>query len=152
MQSHSFVLEFPHLYDFLPAAPIEALGVSQNDEEQEFSEKEFSSGESGNENNEFVGSTLVWQVVHQERVVHGDLKPANFLMVKKDLKLIDFGIAKRIESDNTTNIVRENAVLYHTCVHDIYGNPQRHSRSWARASKFFFFLSYSQQIWCKLFF
>lgn len=51
-----------------------------------------------------------WQVVHEERVVHGDLKPANFLMVRKELKLIDFGIAKRIESDNTTNIIRENAV------------------------------------------
>ena len=50
------------------------------------------------------------QVVHDQRVVHGDLKPANFLMVKKELKLIDFGIAKRIESDNTTNIVRENAI------------------------------------------
>ncbi len=66
-------------------------------------------------------------MVHEERVVHGDLKPANFLMVRKDLKLIDFGIAKRIESDNTTNIVRENAVrnpyprtgtLLHVCEAD----------------------------------
>lgn len=50
------------------------------------------------------------QVVHDERVVHGDLKPANFLMVKKELKLIDFGIAKQIENNDTTNIVRENAI------------------------------------------
>lgn len=50
------------------------------------------------------------QVVHDERVVHGDLKPANFLMVKKELKLIDFGIAKSIEGNDTTNIVRDNAI------------------------------------------
>ena len=50
------------------------------------------------------------QVVHEKRVVHGDLKPANFLMVNKELKLIDFGIAKRIESNDTTNIVRDNAI------------------------------------------
>ena len=41
--------------------------------------------------------THSWQVVHDKRVVHGDLKPANFLMVNKELKLIDFGIAKQIE-------------------------------------------------------
>eukprot|EP00913_Durusdinium_trenchii_P020489 g19248.t1 len=35
------------------------------------------------------------QVVHQERVVHSDLKPGNFMLVKQRLKLIDFGIAKR---------------------------------------------------------
>ena len=41
------------------------------------------------------------QTVHDQRVVHGDLKPANFLMVNRELKLIDFGIARKIESDNT---------------------------------------------------
>jgi serine/threonine protein kinase len=50
------------------------------------------------------------QTVHDQRVVHGDLKPANFLMVNRELKLIDFGIARKIESDNTTNIMRESAV------------------------------------------
>ncbi|CAJ1345860.1 unnamed protein product [Effrenium voratum] len=49
------------------------------------------------------------QVVHQERVVHSDLKPGNFLLVDQRLKLIDFGIAKRIAS-NTTNISRESSV------------------------------------------
>lgn len=49
------------------------------------------------------------QVVHQERVVHSDLKPGNFMLVKQRLKLIDFGIAKRIAS-NTTNISRESSV------------------------------------------
>jgi len=57
---------------------------------------------------------LYWQqileavsVIHKERIVHGDLKPQNFVMVKGSLKLIDFGIAKAIRG-NTTNIEREN--------------------------------------------
>lgn len=49
------------------------------------------------------------QVVHSERIVHADLKPGNFLLVERRLKLIDFGIAKRIAS-NTTNISRETSV------------------------------------------
>ena len=36
--------------------------------------------------------------MHEKRVVHGDLKPANFLMVNKELKLIDFGIAKQVHT------------------------------------------------------
>jgi serine/threonine protein kinase len=37
-------------------------------------------------------------------------QPANFLFVKGVLKLIDFGIAKAIQNDETTNIHRENHV------------------------------------------
>ncbi|XP_074263556.1 serine/threonine-protein kinase MPS1-like [Silene latifolia] len=47
--------------------------------------------------------------IHEERIVHSDLKPANFLLVKGSLKLIDFGIAKAIMSD-TTNIQRDAQV------------------------------------------
>ena len=47
--------------------------------------------------------------IHEERIVHGDLKPANFIFVKGKLKLIDFGIAKAISND-TTNIYRDTQV------------------------------------------
>lgn len=48
-------------------------------------------------------------VIHEEKIVHTDLKPANFVSVKGVLKLIDFGIAKAIAND-TTNIHRETQV------------------------------------------
>lgn len=49
------------------------------------------------------------QVIHDEKIVHSDLKPANFVVVKGNLKLIDFGIANAIAND-TTNIQREHQV------------------------------------------
>lgn len=47
--------------------------------------------------------------IHTHRIIHGDLKPANFVFVKGHLKLIDFGIAKRISND-TTNIYRDSQI------------------------------------------
>jgi serine/threonine protein kinase len=49
------------------------------------------------------------QVIHNARIVHSDLKPQNFVMVGGQLKVIDFGIAKRISND-TTNIYRDASV------------------------------------------
>src|ERR1700733_1197393 len=49
------------------------------------------------------------QAIHEEKIVHSDLKPANFLLVAGQLKLIDFGIAKRM-GDDTTNIHRDQQV------------------------------------------
>ncbi|KAI9708260.1 MAG: Dual-specificity kinase, spindle pole body (SPB) duplication and spindle checkpoint function [Bogoriella megaspora] len=48
--------------------------------------------------------------VHAHDIVHSDLKPANFLVVQGRLKLIDFGIANRIETDVTMNVHRESHV------------------------------------------
>ncbi|KAJ3024279.1 hypothetical protein HKX48_003104 [Thoreauomyces humboldtii] len=47
------------------------------------------------------------QAIHEENIIHSDLKPANFLLVQGALKLIDFGIAKSIPND-TTNIQRDH--------------------------------------------
>lgn len=49
------------------------------------------------------------RVIHGERIVHSDLKPQNFLLVKGKLKVIDFGIARKINND-TTNISRDASI------------------------------------------
>ena len=46
--------------------------------------------------------------IHDAKIVHGDLKPANFVSVCGTLKLIDFGIAKAITADDTTKITRDS--------------------------------------------
>lgn len=49
------------------------------------------------------------KAVHAFNIVHSDLKPANFVLVKGKLKLIDFGIADAIQ-DNTVNVHRETQI------------------------------------------
>jgi len=44
--------------------------------------------------------------IHQRGIVHSDLKPVNFILVKNEIKLIDFGIASSIDP-NRTSIVRD---------------------------------------------
>lgn len=48
--------------------------------------------------------------VHSHDIVHTDLKPANFVLVRGRLKLIDFGIANAINTNETVNIHRENTI------------------------------------------
>lgn len=46
------------------------------------------------------------KVIHDRNILHSDLKPANFLLVKGNLKLIDFGIASSIPT-NKTSVVKD---------------------------------------------
>ena len=46
--------------------------------------------------------SLSLQVIHAEGVIHNDLKPENFVCIGARLKLIDFGIANRIETEKTS--------------------------------------------------
>jgi serine/threonine-protein kinase TTK/MPS1 len=48
--------------------------------------------------------------VHACDIVHSDLKPANFVLVQGRLKLIDFGIANAIQTEETVNVHRETQV------------------------------------------
>ena len=50
------------------------------------------------------------RAVHQHNVVHSDLKPANFVLVRGSLKLIDFGIANAIQTDQTVNVHRDTQI------------------------------------------
>ncbi|KAI9249757.1 kinase-like domain-containing protein [Phascolomyces articulosus] len=46
------------------------------------------------------------RLLHARKIVHSDLKPGNFVIVRGKVKIIDFGIAKAI-SDGTVNIKRQ---------------------------------------------
>lgn len=49
------------------------------------------------------------EAVHKHDIVHSDLKPANFLLVKGMLKIIDFGIAN-VVPDYTSNVHRDTQI------------------------------------------
>ncbi|KAG0264362.1 Dual-specificity kinase, spindle pole body (SPB) duplication and spindle checkpoint function [Mortierella polycephala] len=75
------------------------------------------------------------QTIHEEKIVHADLKPANFLLVEGSLKLIDFGIANTIPND-TTNIHREVqcGTANYMAPEAIDSNPVSGDRKMGRAS------------------
>ncbi|KAE8444690.1 hypothetical protein EG329_014347 [Mollisiaceae sp. DMI_Dod_QoI] len=50
------------------------------------------------------------EAIHEHDIVHSDLKPHNFVLVQGRLKLIDFGIANAIQTDETVNVHRETQI------------------------------------------
>ncbi|ELQ75621.1 Dual specificity, serine/threonine and tyrosine kinase, partial [Trachipleistophora hominis] len=58
---------------------------------------------------------IFWQMlmnmnaIYDQRIIHADLKPANFVICGNKLKLIDFGISREIRTD-TTNVIQESKV------------------------------------------
>ena len=73
--------------------------------------KELSASEDGLSDAEirfyWEGMLKSVSAVHKENIVHKDLKPANFLIVEGMLKLIDFGIASKVQ-DGKTQVTIEN--------------------------------------------
>jgi serine/threonine protein kinase len=68
-------------------------------------------------------------IIHEEKIVHSDLKPANFVLVRGQLKLIDFGIANAIAND-TTNIQRDHQVSNGVHRHLLFCNIDCHVLGW----------------------
>lgn len=52
------------------------------------------------------GMLLAVNEIHHHGIVHSDLKPVNFILVKNQIKLIDFGIACSIDPEGTS-IIRD---------------------------------------------
>ncbi|KAK6641373.1 hypothetical protein RUM44_013082 [Polyplax serrata] len=47
--------------------------------------------------------------IHDNNIIHRDLKPANFLLVSGRLKLIDFGIASSIQTEQTSILMESQS-------------------------------------------
>jgi serine/threonine protein kinase len=60
--------------------------------------------------------------VHDKRILHLDIKPENFLFVDGVLKIIDFGLAKKLPK-------KRNAIGNHIKINILYVlNPNTHGK------------------------
>lgn len=89
-------------------------------------------------------------------IVHSDLKPANFVIVNASLKLIDFGIANRIQPD-VTSIMKDSQVRFMLIIsHALHEplpcgvNTQQMSRQPGNACKINILYSFSWLAYTKI--
>ena len=75
--------------------------------------------------------------LHRRRLIHNDLKPANFVLVDGGMKLIDFGITSELgenedETSNEVNIFDSYVCLLqrHT---DMFKNSMAQDITWLRS-------------------
>jgi serine/threonine protein kinase len=50
------------------------------------------------------------RTIHKERIVHGDLKPQNFVLVNNVLKLIDFGASRQMPKNENVIFVYDKVI------------------------------------------
>lgn len=99
-----------HLYDYEYNAEAKVLALVMEKGDQDLATILANrKGDLGSVTIKFYWSEMLQAVkeIHEKRVVHSDLKPANFLFVAGKLKLIDFGIANKIHED-VTSIFKES--------------------------------------------
>ena len=73
----------------------------------------------------FLQCCMAVQHVHQRAIIHRDIKPSNVLVTTVDgaaiIKLIDFGVAKRLQSQETQSQLMNTMTI--TGLHSIPGTP-----------------------------
>ena len=100
-----------HIVPFLPLPHSQLLECGETDLKSYLARSRET-----NESLDMNFIRLVWQqmltaenAIHNKHIIHSDLKPGNFLFVKGQLKLIDFGIAKSMPPE-ATSVLRDSLI------------------------------------------
>ncbi|KAK7071215.1 hypothetical protein SK128_001672 [Halocaridina rubra] len=97
------------------------------------------------------GMLLSVQAIHNEGIIHSDLKPANFVSVSGMVKLIDFGIASSIQQDMTSVIKDSQAGTFNymspESLMDVKTGPLVNNLSAAAADKVSIKIGVKSDVW-----
>ena len=126
------------VYMVMECGDIDFAGMLKRQLEER--QAKLAAGEAEGFNENFV--RMYWEqmlraveAMHKARVIHGDLKPMNFLCVRGALKLIDFGIAKSFKDEVETKIARECASAPSApCAHPMHVRTRTSAHALMRAS------------------